>query len=441
MLHLKRSQRRSTRYNSFESNGGDYLERSTRRSESDDSSSSLLECNPSSLALGKWIQGQECADCTAEETEWVALPWGVPLCLHCARSHRKLDKGVSRVRNVFQADWTERQVNRIQSLGGSRSINSRLERFLERWRKPSHNCSSSVRTCFIRDKYKDMLFCDPEERRSAVTSNEDIKQLAQFVSKLASRRRREIDFETFTETLGMLVHDALRQDAFSRGFLKLLIRLGWSLDGGYFSRTFSYDDIIDLNDELISCGYSSDRAEEVERSRFDYCDSPRNSPSRRHRRKSRSCRSPKQRKCDQLDFSDDEKLQVVRSKNRRQKRHDYEDDEKREVIRYRKGESFYKRRYADEEEGNEDDTRHFRVKIYDDALGFGVGQHRWGGVEVTWVKPNSEAWSCGIRKGDVIVAINHEDIRDIRSLKFVCELLEEGRPLSLRVKRVKRRSP
>jgi len=441
MLHLKRSQRRSTRSSSFESNGGDYLERSTRRSESDESSSSLLECNPSSLALGKWIQGQKCADCAAEEPEWVALPWGVPLCLNCARSHRKLDRGVSRVRNVFQAVWTERQVNRIQTLGGSRSINARLERFLERWRKPSPNCSSSVRTCFIRDKYENKLFCNPEERRSAVTSNGDVNQLTQFVSKLARRRRRDIDFETFTETLGMLVQDALRHDKFSGDCLKLLIRLGWSLDGGYFSRTFAYDDIVDLNEELISCGYTSDNTAEVEGSSFNYCDSPRNSRSRRPRRKRRSCRSPQQVKCDKFDFSDDEKRQVLKSKWRRHKRSSREDDEKRDVLTPRKGKSSYKRRYADDEEGNEDDTCHFRVKIYDDALGFGVGQHRWGGLEVTWVKPNCEAWSCGIRKGDVIVAINHEDIRDIRSLNFACELLDEGRPLSLRVKRVKRRSP
>jgi len=441
MLNLRRSQRRSTRSSSLESIGGDYIERSTWRSESDDSESSLSECNPSSLALQKWIQEQECADCAAEEPEWVALPWGVPLCLRCARSHRKLDKGVSRVRNVFQAYWTERQVTRIQSLGGSRSINAKLERFLERWRKPSRNCSSTVRTCFIRDKYKNKLFCNPDERRSVDTSDRDVKQLAQFVSKLARRRRRDVDLETFTETLGMLVQDALRHEKFTGDCLKLLIRLGWSSDGGYFSRIFSYDDIVDLNDELISFGYTSNSTADVERSSFNYLDSPRNSRSCRSQRKRRSCRSPQQIKCDKFDFSDDEKHQVSRSKWRRQPSRNQEDDEKREVPRSRKGKSSYKRRYADDEEGSEDDTSHFHVKMYDDTLGFGVGQHRWGGLEVTWVKPNCEAWSCGIRKGDVIVAINREDIRDIRSLNFVCELLDEGRPLTLRVKRVKRRSP
>lgn len=462
MLNLKRSQRRSPRACSRETDRSEFLGRSNDwvRSDSDTSTASLLERNPGSSALGKWIQGQECADCSAEETEWIALPWGVPLCFLCARSHRKLDREVSRVQNVFQTDWTEKQVDRILSLGGTRSINTRLERYLERWRKPGQKCSTSTRTCFIRDKYEGMLFCDHEERKSAAVSNEDVKQLTQFVSKLAGRRRREIDYEMFTETLAMLVQDALRLEAFEDSCLKLFIRLGWESDGGYFSRTFSYDEILDLNEDLIDCGYASDRKSEVERKTYEKCRSPRKSRSSRSRRKGRSSRSPKPRENEEFHSYDDEKREVVRYKEGRYERgyddekrevvrrkegryekYKYEDDEKREVVRSPKRRSSYKRRYADDEEVNRDDTDYFRIKIYDEALGFGIGQHRWGGVEVTWVKPNCEAWSCGIRKGDVIVAINREDIREIRSLNFVCELLDEGRPLSLRVKRVKRRSP
>jgi len=290
--------------------------------------------------------------------------------------------------------------------------------YLKRNHKFSRRCSSLLK-----------------ERRTGTVGNEKVQELAEFVSKMASKRRREVDYELFTETLGILVQDAYQTDPFQTYCLDMFVGLGWRSSRGYFSRTFSYDEIQDLNTELITSGFASKIMPKQRRSR-----------SRSRGRYSRNASSPgrfhkiqdhlisKQRTDGEFSEDDIDNSEV----------NSHEENLTDRIPRARdyNGLSRSSKRYVHEtEEDLKEDTYYFNVKMFDDSLGFGIGQHRWGGVEVTWVKSNCEAWSCGIRRGDVLVAINHVDIRYVESLSYVSELLEEARPLSLRVKRERSRSP
>jgi len=295
--------------------------------------------------------------------------------------------------------------------------------YLKRNHKFSRRCSSLLK-----------------ERRTGTVGNEKVQELAEFVSKMASKRRREVDYELFTETLGILVQDAYELEAFQTYCLDMFVGLGWRTSRGYFSRTFSYDEIQDLNTELITSGFASKIMPKKRRN------SHRCRSRGRSRRKALSpCRFPKiqdhliSKQRTDGEFSEDD-IDISEVSSHEENLTDNDDRIPRAWHSNRH--SKRSKRYVYEaEEDVKDDTHYFNVKMFDESLGFGIGQHRWSGVEVTWVKSNCEAWSCGIRRGDVLVAINHVDIRYVESLSYVCELLEEARPLSLRVKRERSRSP
>jgi len=279
-----------------------------------------------------------------------------------------------------------------------------------------------------------------KERRTGSVGNEKVQELAEFVRKIASKRRREVDYELFTETLGILVQDAYQTEAFQNYCLDMFVGLGWRISRGYFSRTFSYDEIQDLNTELHASGFASKTMPKKRRNRYS-C----RTLGSFSRKASSPCRFTKiqdhliSKQRTDGDFSEDD---IDNSEVSSYEEKFTENDDRIPRARHSNGHSKSSKGYVYEtKEDVKDDTYYFNVKMFDESLGFGIGQYRWGGVEVTWVKSNCEAWSCGIRRGDVLVAVNHVDIRYVESLSYVCELLEEARPLSLRVKRERSRSP
>merc|ERR1719419_170057 len=272
-----------------------------------------------------------------------------------------------------------------------------------------------------------------QERRTGSAGSEKVQEVAEFVSKIAGRRRREIDYELFTETLGILVQDAYQTEAFQNYCLNIFSGLGWRISRGYFSRLLSYDEIQDLNTELIACGFASKFRSHKRKSRNKCRSRGRNS-----RNDSSPCRFQKiQDHFSSKQWEDEESSEEDVKKC--EEKFNANDDR---IPKAKRDYSTNSKLYLDDsEEDVKENINYFNVKMYDDTLGFGIGQHRWGGVEVTWVKSNCEAWSCGIRRGDVLVAVNHEDIRFVESLNYVSELLEEARPLSLRVKWERSTSP
>jgi len=353
--------------------------------------------------LKRWVetkqtQNNRCADCCDKSPSWVNQDFGVFVCVSCAGAHRAWEFSV---KSILLDDFSFERVERIIAKGGNLMVNRKLERCLPSWRKLRKGDSMVTRKRFVDDKYIALLFKDLNQALALDPNNKNVWELIRCLGKYVDLDFEDTEayFKNITLTLGLVLEDALSCRAFNRAFLELFIRCGWDENLGEFKRPLSKSQLIKINSVITDRGYffgaKKRRAQNDKQIQPTQRQEPVSRPSRPTTRPFRhTCGRPE---------------------NREQSRFFVAEDEEKETTQ-----SYY------------------RVKIYgDDGLGLGFGEHRWGGVEITWVKPGMEGWVCGIRKGHVILEVNHEKVRNC-SLGFVKELIEEGRPLTMRLVRPNR---
>eukprot|EP01043_Picozoa_sp_COSAG02_P030407 COSAG02_NODE_1939_length_10312_cov_14.320866_3_plen_893_part_00 len=115
-------------------------------------------------ALIREPQNRRCADCRAPDTQWASANLGLFICLECSGVHRALGVHISKVRSITMDSWYPNQVVRMRTIGNERG-NQRWEHTLSREeakrRRPNAGSQRAVRESFIRAKYEQRAWVDP----------------------------------------------------------------------------------------------------------------------------------------------------------------------------------------------------------------------------------------------------------------------------------------
>lgn len=97
-----------------------------------------------------------CADCTAENPDWVSLNLGIVICIECSGIHRSLGTHISKVRSLILDKWTKNTLQLLQRIGNTRSNSIWEELIISSEDKSNIICSNSsreVKENYIRRKY------------------------------------------------------------------------------------------------------------------------------------------------------------------------------------------------------------------------------------------------------------------------------------------------
>lgn len=74
------------------------------------------------------LEGNDkCADCSAADTEWASVSFGIVLCTECSGIHRSLGTHVSRVRSIKMDSWTDNHIKAMR-LGGNKKCRDYLQK-------------------------------------------------------------------------------------------------------------------------------------------------------------------------------------------------------------------------------------------------------------------------------------------------------------------------
>ena len=108
-----------------------------------------------------------CADCTAKQPGWAALPHGIHICINCAQIHRRIGRHISQVKAINTGTylWHKDEVHCMQAMGNVQA--QRL--YLAGGRgnpkaPPKPNASDSVtkKEAYIRDVYEHHKYVNPD---------------------------------------------------------------------------------------------------------------------------------------------------------------------------------------------------------------------------------------------------------------------------------------
>ena len=102
----------------------------------------------------------ECADCGTADPDWASLNLGILVCIECSGIHRRLGCHISKVRSLALDCWPPANVLALQTTGGNLRVNAVWEAGLGHG--GSRPRTRVEKEQFIRAKYVQRAFCDPE---------------------------------------------------------------------------------------------------------------------------------------------------------------------------------------------------------------------------------------------------------------------------------------
>lgn len=77
------------------------------------------------VQLSKLDGNTRCADCGANDSDWVSLGFSVLVCIECAGQHRSFGTHITQIRSISMDVWTDSQIMRL-AVGGNNNFLSYL---------------------------------------------------------------------------------------------------------------------------------------------------------------------------------------------------------------------------------------------------------------------------------------------------------------------------
>lgn len=109
-----------------------------------------------------------CSDCTSRGPCWVSLDFGVFICFNCSGKlislgeHRALGMHITRVRSCKIDNWTQEELDLMQSIGNERAnLYWEGDKSKGGFSKPSSSASAQQRKAFLKEKYIKKMWIDP----------------------------------------------------------------------------------------------------------------------------------------------------------------------------------------------------------------------------------------------------------------------------------------
>ena len=119
-------------------------------------------------ALRGGASNDRCAECRARDTTWVVLDYGVLICVQCAGAHRGLGTHISQVRSTQHDNFTQSEMEWIESLGNAKSAALYEAALPLTMRPPTADSSEVVRRTWLRLKYDELMFTAGMDARTAL---------------------------------------------------------------------------------------------------------------------------------------------------------------------------------------------------------------------------------------------------------------------------------
>lgn len=109
-----------------------------------------------------------CADCGANDPEWVSINLGAFICVHCCGVHRHLGTHISRIKSLKLDDWTDSAVDKMETRGNHVVNAIYCHSVPPAWRRITDGDPAYVREEWIRAKYERKEFCVERAQSSIV---------------------------------------------------------------------------------------------------------------------------------------------------------------------------------------------------------------------------------------------------------------------------------